>query len=242
MNCHETESHFGADFFCQQLQERFADSSDDLSQLNILVAGCGAGHEAAAIKSITGANVEAVDVEDFIPDALKENAGVHYQVASVCELPFESQKFDAVFFYHVIEHVDAPEKSLEEIYRVTKDNGWVFIGTPNRNRLISSVGAHVQSEWQPTFLNKLKDNLRDWQDRLMGRFHNHLGAHAGYSQRELDRMTAQHFAKRDWVTADYVQQKYSNHRFKALVKIANLRGINQFTSPSVYVWCQRQSS
>jgi SAM-dependent methyltransferase len=39
--------------------------------------------------------------------------------------------FDYVLFYHVIEHTVNPIACLEEIYRITKPHGRVFIGTPN---------------------------------------------------------------------------------------------------------------
>ncbi len=160
---------------------------DRVDAPRILIAGCGAGHEAIAIQETLHADVDAVDIEDFVDPHYASQTKVRFDVASVCELPFSDQQFDAIFFHHVIEHVEEPQKSLQELSRVLKPGGWLFVGTPNRHRLVSSVGAHEQSEWEATFQNKLRDNLRDWKDRLTGRFRNELGAHAGFSQGELDR-------------------------------------------------------
>jgi hypothetical protein len=69
------------------------------------------------------------------------------------------------------------------------------------------IGAHKQSEWEATFANKLADNVRDWKDRLTGKFRNELGAHAGFSRGELDSMLAKHFENRLWLTEQYLRFK-----------------------------------
>lgn len=229
---HQIDSHAGAAFFCRQLFQR---GWSDCCMPRVLVAGCGAGHEAMALALELEADVEAVDVEDFVPESLKALGPVRYQVASVCELPFENNTFDAIFYHHVIEHVDDPPKSLHELFRVLKPGGWMLVGTPNRHRLISSIGAHEQSEWKPTLINKVWDNLRDWSDRLRGRFRNEYGAHAGFSRGELDRLLAEHSEERVWLTADYIQFKYQTSRWRRLVPWATHPAVCWFTAPSVYV-------
>ena len=231
----ETQSHFGAQLFVRELQARF----ENLDSLKILIAGCGSGHEAFYIREATGAEVHSVDIEDYLEVSAEKRDEIRFQVGSVCEMPFADSEFDAVFYYHVIEHVDHPHLSLQEIYRVTQDDGWVFVGTPNRNRLVSSVGAHTQSEWNPTLLNKLKDNLRDWKDRLTGRFHNHLGAHAGFTTRELDHMARGVFQNIHWVTQDYLRGKYSHHRLQTLIRLLTTGPLLNWIAPSIYVWCQK---
>jgi SAM-dependent methyltransferase len=204
-----------------------------------LVAGCGAGHEAVAIGRELQAPVEAVDVEDFVAPELKSVAECHFQVASVCQLPFAADSFQAIFYHHVIEHVDDPAGSLRELFRVLQPGGWLFVGTPNRHRLISSIGAHEQSQWKPTLANKLGDNLRDWQDRLRGRFRNELGAHAGFSQQELDQMLAVHFPQRLWLTRQYLQFKYHNNRAAGLLPLVTNPAICWFAAPAIYVLCRK---
>lgn len=226
-------SHAGAGFFCQELTRR----SEPLAvPPRILIAGCGAGHEAVAIQQHLQATVEAVDVEDFVPPELKAGSAVRFRVASVCDLPFADNSFDAVFYHHVIEHVDRPAASLAELHRVLRPGGWLFVGTPNRQRLVSSVGAHQQSEWEATWSNKLGDNWRDWKDRLTGRFRNELGAHAGFSRRELDQMIAAHFPQRDWVTKEYLFFKYGLSRVKSLLTLVTHPAIQWFAAPAIYVF------
>ncbi|MEQ1903631.1 MAG: class I SAM-dependent methyltransferase, partial [Pirellulaceae bacterium] len=181
----------------------------------------------------------AMDVEDFVAADLKKSAQVNFQVASVCELPFAKHTFDAIFYHHVIEHVDRPRESLVELHRVLRPGGWLFVGTPNRHRLISSIGAHQQSEWEATFANKVGDNLRDWKHRLTGQFRNELGAHAGFSQGELDKMLSDQFPTRVWLTKEYLQFKYSNKRFSGLLPLVTNSSVCWFAAPAIYVFCQK---
>lgn len=51
------------------------------------------------------------------------------------KLPFKDMVFDAVLFNEVIEHIPDPNKGLEEIYRVLKKDGKLFITAPMYWRL-----------------------------------------------------------------------------------------------------------
>ncbi|TWT93718.1 class I SAM-dependent methyltransferase [Neorhodopirellula pilleata] len=228
-------SHAGAGFFCNLLAQ---EGWHDQYSKKVLVAGCGAGHEATAIQAELDAEVDAVDIEDYVGDELKETSPVRFDVGSVCDLPFADESFDAIFYHHVIEHVDDPVASLDELSRVLKPEGWLFIGTPNRHRLLSSIGAHQQSEWDATVFNKVKDNLRDWKDRLTGKFRNELGAHAGFSRSELDGMLAKHFDSRHWVTQDYLRFKYRDGRVAPVLPLVTRPEICWFAAPAIYVMCR----
>ncbi len=229
----EVASHAGAEFFCQSIEK--LDPVREWQDRRVLIAGCGAGHEAALIQKILAAEVYAVDVEDFLAPEFSQWPNLHYQVASVCDLPYSDDSFDAIFYHHVIEHVDDPAASLFELSRVLKPNGWIFIGTPNRHRMISSVGAHRQSTWEPNWRNKLKDNVDVYAARLRGRFRNQLGAHAGFSQQELSSMLLADFADQWWVTRDYLQYKYRDHGGKWAIRWIGSRWLLDVTAPSIYV-------
>jgi len=47
-------------------------------------------------------------------------------------LPFKENSFDVIVSSHVIEHIEKDKEHIEEIYRVLKNNGTLFLITPNR--------------------------------------------------------------------------------------------------------------
>lgn len=233
----EIVSHAGVAFLCDQLEQRGFVA--DFPTPRILVAGCGGGHEAVVLQRRFNASVDAIDLELQVFPEHREAPGITYQAASVCGLPFPDNSFSAVFYHHVIEHVDDPAQSLIEIHRVLAPGGWLFIGTPNRHRLVSAVGAHRQTDWDSNFRNKLRENMQDWSARLKGKFRNEFGAHAGFSRRELDAMLGELFPVRYWLTREYLQFKYRDLPYAIVKKIAFHDSVLGFVAPGIYVLTQK---
>ena len=100
-----------------------------LSEGMILDLGCGFGGRTVAFERITGQYCVGVDI-----DSRESVAGLHFArsigsinasfAAAVGEsLPFVNDSFDAVLCYDVLEHVQDPERTLAEVYRVLKPAG-----------------------------------------------------------------------------------------------------------------------
>jgi len=229
-------SHAGASFCCRTLE---ALGFRTEPQPEVLVAGCGAGHEAALLQQALSARVTAIDIQLDDPGEYADWPDLEMYEASVLDLPFEADRFDLVFYHHVIEHVSDPARSLGELARVLSPVGWLFLGTPNRHRLVSALGAHPQRDWQSTVGAKVRENLHDWRARLAGRFRNELGAHAGFLTRELDRMLAPHFAVRRWLTREYLRFKYGAGKRRRLVRLLTARPWIGWAAPSIYVLCRK---
>lgn len=81
-------------------------------------------------------------------------------------LPFKNNFFDAAFCLEMIEHVDNPEKVLQEMYRVLKKGGYGLVLIPTDNLLFKIIWflwnlrypvwkhVHVQS-FQGSLLEKM---------------------------------------------------------------------------------------
>lgn len=98
---------------------------------DILDAGCGEGVTLEKlVKQFPEANVVGVDIE---PENLEICAkhGLPAREGSLYELPFADASFDTVLFAEVIEHLDAPEKALAEIFRVLRPGGKTIVIFPN---------------------------------------------------------------------------------------------------------------
>lgn len=50
--------------------------------------------------------------------------------ADICALPFENNSFDLVLCNHVLEHIPADNKAMEELYRIIKKGGTLIAQVP----------------------------------------------------------------------------------------------------------------
>jgi ubiquinone/menaquinone biosynthesis C-methylase UbiE len=152
----------------------------------------------------------------------------------VLELPFPDRHFAAVFYHHVIEHVSDGPGSLREIARVMRSGAVLYVGTPNRHRIVGYLGSYDAG-----VADKLRWNLADYRARLAGRFRNELGAHAGYTEAELARHLRAHFRDVRSVTADYLRTKYGGRLPAGVLAALVARPVREFASPSVYAIARR---
>lgn len=209
-----------ARFFCRLLAER------GLRPRRVLAVGCGGGDEPAHIAGATGATVIGVDLDVH---AAAQRPGVQLVRADARALPFRDGAFDALYCYHVLEHVPGPASAVAEAARVLAGEGLAFVGTPNRTRLIGYLGGRA------TAGEKLRWNLADWGRRLTGRWSNEQGAHAGFTQRELAGLLAPVFARVESVSMIYYEDKYSGLK----VTWRRLGAAAEFILPSVYFVAQQ---
>ncbi len=101
----------------------------------ILDVGCGGGFLSNALAR---ANFDVTGV-DLSPESLKvaalhdETKSVKYEVADAYHLPYADGTFDVVTAMDFLEHVEHPEKVIQEFSRVLKPEGLFFFHTFNRN-------------------------------------------------------------------------------------------------------------
>jgi SAM-dependent methyltransferase len=191
----------------------------------VLAVGCGDGSEAAVLADLLGCEVVGVDIADnFHPDA---RARVELVVADAAELPFTDSSFDLVFSFHALEHVSRPIEAIGEMRRVVRDVGGLWVGTPNRSRLVGYLGSRDAST-----RDKIGWNIADWRKRLRGRFRNEYGAHAGFTRSELQALIGARFRIVVDETPAYYELLYPRHR-RALSILERLR-LAKFVFPAVY--------
>jgi hypothetical protein len=69
-------------------------------------------------------------------------------------------------------------------------------------------------------MQKLQWNLSDYRSRLMNRFRNELGAHAGFSEKELSSLMGARFTDIRLVTSDYLRFKYGGRLPRLFLRAA----------------------
>lgn len=221
-------SHIGAQHFVQRLKAFGLDRPGAKG----LVVGFGEGHEADYLQRNTQTEIVGIDVLSRIKDRRKTIFRPF--LASAMNVPFKATSFDFVFYHHVIEHVPDPNVTLAEINRVLIPGGILYIGTPNRHRIIGYMGAY-----QISLRRKIRNNLLDYINRLLGRFRNELGAHAGFSKREMAGMLAPFFTDLEWLTEEYLIYKYRNRLPAPILKFLQNPSVLEVAAPSIYVLCRK---
>lgn len=192
---------------------------------NLLVVGCGSGVEAAILARSLRTQVIGVDLDGAFDAAAA--AAVDLRRGDATCLEFADDAFDFVFSYHALEHIPAHEKALAEMARVLSPRGMYCVGTPNRLRLVGYLGSK-----DATWRQKIAWNLADCKAKLLGRFRNEDGAHAGFSSRELRALLARAFARAEEITLPYYQRVYRRHA--SWVSLIGRAGLGPFVFPSVY--------
>lgn len=196
----------------------------------ILVAGAGNGQEGVNISKLFPQKIFAVDI-NIDHNKFPDEENIIFETQDITKLKYEDDYFALGYSYHVLEHVPEPEKAVEELYRVLKPGGVLFIGFPNRSRIIGYLGSHNTT----SIKGKLKLNYRDYKYRLKGKFHNKYGAHAGFSESEFYHMSRNLFADVIPVRNDYMRLKYKK-RISTIEWLIKLN-VQNVAFPSNYFIC-----
>jgi SAM-dependent methyltransferase len=192
----------------------------------ILVLGCGNGLEAGYMHHMFDAEVHGVDIgKEFDPWGVKY---AHLQNYDGEHLPYADGYFDAIYSYHVLEHVENVPTMLAEIRRVIRPEGFVYVGVPNKSRLLGYIGMNDKSLYR-----KVRQNVIDIIKRLKGEWDNSLGAHAGFKESELSHMLGMHFRNAVPVTRYYYSAKWK--KYDRLLRFMQTLWIDKVLMPSVYV-------
>lgn len=92
----------------------------------------------------------AVDVKDQRRD---RNMQFDFRLVTSERLPYDDDFFDIVISHHVIEHVRDQHLHLDEIRRVAKPDGIVYLATPNRTSPL--MRGHVGNDLVLTYSRML---------------------------------------------------------------------------------------
>ncbi len=109
----------------EYLEESFNEANiNDSLQLDVLDVGCGRGTLLEAFQQ-KGHNITGTErsISPFSSDYIyKENLD---------EIDFKEESFDIIIVWHVLEHLDNPKDTLEQIFKLLKINGLLVISVPN---------------------------------------------------------------------------------------------------------------
>ncbi len=98
------------------------------AQLKILNVGCGTGRSSEYLSQY--GKVTSVEYDKFCCEFTTQKTGLEIINGDITQLPFANNEFDLVCAFDVIEHVEDDKKAMEEMKRVCKPDGVVFITVP----------------------------------------------------------------------------------------------------------------
>lgn len=106
----------------------------------LLDVGCGSGSFLRMAESIGWTSVGI----DFDEEAVARgrSVGLDASTRTLDELLEAQERFDAATMSHVIEHLPEPQKVLEQLYRLLRPGGFLFVSTPN-------MDARGRHRWGP---------------------------------------------------------------------------------------------
>lgn len=131
--------------------------------MSILDCGCGPGTITSGLAELVApGNCTAIDIEPGMIDRAGFHArkqqinNIEFHVASVHELPFPDESFDAAFAHTLLQHVKDPVSALKEIFRVLKRGGIIGVRdddcrtiivaphAPKVEKVISLLGQYME--------------------------------------------------------------------------------------------------
>ncbi len=206
-----------------QIPNRFLDALS-LAKIKpheaVLDIGCGRG-EIAFLSANLGASVTAVDYSissiNLIKNQLKQHplkkGSITPIVMDAQKLKFEDGSFSKIFFLEILEHLYPEEviASLNEVVRVLKPRGRMFISTGPNRLLINPI----------LFLSKYLLNISTWESRKY-----HVNEQSYFSLGKTLKSIGLPYKihpKDDtiWFYGQIAENKNINDTFKQIIRIFN---------------------
>lgn len=101
---------------------------------NLLDIGCGVGHFPSVAKQRGWMSFGT----EYSPKAVESarSKGINMHIGPLQTAAFDSQNFDVITSFEVIEHINNPLEEIKTIYRLLRPGGIFYCTTPNFNSLL----------------------------------------------------------------------------------------------------------
>jgi len=113
----------------------------------IIDIGCGEGHFLNLARK-KGFDVFGIDFNENAIKVAKEKFCIEnvypYTLEEFIE-KFPDEKFDFVFFFHLLEHLEDPLNFMKNIKKILKEDGYIAFSLPNPKRF--SLHSNFREEW-----------------------------------------------------------------------------------------------
>jgi len=140
----------------------------DVADRVMLDIGCGYGWCELNLLERGVRKIIGVEVTEADLDTIRKNISndkLELRVSSAIDLPFESNSFDTVVSWEVIEHIPrgSEEKMFSEVVRVLKPGGVFYISTPARSFFSNVLDP---AWWLAGHRHYSESNLRKFANKM----------------------------------------------------------------------------
>jgi 2-polyprenyl-3-methyl-5-hydroxy-6-metoxy-1,4-benzoquinol methylase len=137
-------------------------ASQFASGRKVLDAGCGTGYGSNILAETGATGVTGVDISAPVIEAAQAAAapGAEFEVGDITSLALDDGSVDLIVCLETLEHVDEPERALDELARVLTPDGLLVVSSPNRD-VYPPGNPHHRREFTP-------DELREELGRRFG--------------------------------------------------------------------------
>ncbi len=144
----------GPHFGLYELALRFLTKHTPRGEM-VIDVGCGFGYGSRALAS-AGYRVFGCD-PDLIPlkSSARAEGNLNLFRARGERLPFRDSSFSAAVAIEVVEHSSSAPRFLEELGRVVRPGGWLFVTSPEGNRFGMKHSRYHIREWELEELEEL---------------------------------------------------------------------------------------
>ena len=152
--------------------------------------GCGAlGLLGRRDGRLVDLQADAVGI-DIDRKSLATNRSVGHRLCASCySLPLQDNSVDIVVCRWVFEHLENPEKAMQEFARVLRKGGFLYVKTPNLFNYAMAISWLTPTAFHNAFLSKsgMRENIPTFYRANTSRALNRLAAQTGFTVRTLER-------------------------------------------------------
>lgn len=125
----------------------------------IMISGYAAGSEMVAARRFGFHEIHGVEVDSSLLEVTQRRLsglpGMFPALYDGLYLPYDDGRFDMVISGHIIEHTQSPKIYLNEVLRILKPGGILYIEFPSRYHHIELHTGLFSFEWMPGVLRNL---------------------------------------------------------------------------------------
>jgi SAM-dependent methyltransferase len=134
----------------------------------VLDVGCGRGFLLHALRA-RGYDVHGVELSDYAARHARQILGLEVHVGDFATAPFLPESFNAIIFWHSLEHLPDPLAAIQRAESLLAPGGYLLVALPNSDsieaRLFRGAWFHldVPRHYVHFGLKSLLMALRDWR-------------------------------------------------------------------------------